>query len=186
MKQQHSSPGLAPETPAIVKPAIDDQDYRFVCLNNGLKALLIHDATADKAAAACDVRGPALLPSYELPRSGAAPRGQETAGPTIQGPQCRAVRCPCLPTVGRNVRGPLCCRRPWRRAIGQGRRVCPGWSAIMAAVPTAHSCLCFCIMYFSAHTIPDPQHPLSDILCIKMQCDSSCCFLCCGGGAHVV
>lgn len=42
----------------IVTPRVDDCLYRLVTLENGLKAVLVHDATCDKAAAACDV-GPA-------------------------------------------------------------------------------------------------------------------------------
>jgi hypothetical protein len=40
-----------------VKPAIDECHYRVVTLGNGLKALLVSDAQADKAAAAVDVSG---------------------------------------------------------------------------------------------------------------------------------
>ncbi|GAB4818102.1 hypothetical protein N2152v2_005148 [Parachlorella kessleri] len=35
-------------------PAVDDCHYRLITLDNGLKALLVHDEAADKAAAACD------------------------------------------------------------------------------------------------------------------------------------
>ena len=40
----------------VIKPAIDTLEYRIVVLENGLKALVIHDADTDKAAAAMDVR----------------------------------------------------------------------------------------------------------------------------------
>ncbi len=46
------SPGGAP----FQIPLVDDCSYRLITLENGLKALLVHDGTADKAAAACDVR----------------------------------------------------------------------------------------------------------------------------------
>ena len=38
-----------------IKSEIDKQHYRTISLENGLKALLIQDSTADKAAAAMDV-----------------------------------------------------------------------------------------------------------------------------------
>jgi hypothetical protein len=40
---------------AIQKSEQDDRDYRLIRLENGLHAMLIHDATADKAAASLDV-----------------------------------------------------------------------------------------------------------------------------------
>ncbi|WP_081869990.1 insulinase family protein [Endozoicomonas numazuensis] len=40
----------------VVKSPADDRDYRFVELDNGLKALLISDPDTDKAAAAVDVK----------------------------------------------------------------------------------------------------------------------------------
>lgn len=39
----------------LVKPRIDQQEYRLITLPNGLRALLVSDFEADKAAAACDV-----------------------------------------------------------------------------------------------------------------------------------
>ena len=39
----------------IRKNDVDKRDYRLIKLENGLQALLIHDPTADKAAAAMDV-----------------------------------------------------------------------------------------------------------------------------------
>lgn len=39
----------------IEKSQQDDRDYRIIRLDNGLEATLIHDATADKAAASLDV-----------------------------------------------------------------------------------------------------------------------------------
>lgn len=44
-----------PKLSGPVKPAIDECHYRVVTLENGLKALLVSDAQADKAAAAVDV-----------------------------------------------------------------------------------------------------------------------------------
>ena len=38
------------------KPQVDKLDYRFITLDNSLKALLICDVEADKAAASMDVR----------------------------------------------------------------------------------------------------------------------------------
>ena len=43
------------DAPPFAKPAIDDSCYRLVELPNGLRAVLVSDPTADKAAAACDV-----------------------------------------------------------------------------------------------------------------------------------
>ena len=40
---------------AIQKSEQDDRDYRLIRLENGLKAMLIHDSKADKAAASLDV-----------------------------------------------------------------------------------------------------------------------------------
>lgn len=51
----HSAPTLS-EGQALVVPRTDDCQYRRIVLSNGLVALLVHDASADKAAAACDVR----------------------------------------------------------------------------------------------------------------------------------
>jgi insulysin len=39
----------------IEKPDSDDRSYRLIKLENGLEALLIHDSTTDKAAAAMNV-----------------------------------------------------------------------------------------------------------------------------------
>ena len=45
-----------PQSPgSITLPIIDDHEYRLITLGNGLRALLVHDATAEKGAAACDV-----------------------------------------------------------------------------------------------------------------------------------
>lgn len=45
----------------VIKPAIDKLEYRIVVLENGPKALVIHDADTDKAAAAMDVRAPLII-----------------------------------------------------------------------------------------------------------------------------
>jgi insulysin len=42
-------------TKPIQKSQQDDRDYRLIRLENGLQAMLIHDAKADKAAASLDV-----------------------------------------------------------------------------------------------------------------------------------
>lgn len=39
----------------IIKPDLDTLEYAVVVLDNGLKAILVHDPEADKAAAALDV-----------------------------------------------------------------------------------------------------------------------------------
>lgn len=42
--------------PVIVTPSVDSRSYAHLSLPNGLEAVLVHDAEADKAAAALDVR----------------------------------------------------------------------------------------------------------------------------------
>ena len=42
-------------TKPIVRSQQDDREYRIIKLDNGLEATLVHDATADKAAASLDV-----------------------------------------------------------------------------------------------------------------------------------
>ncbi len=52
------SPGTAPHwvyTKPIQKSQQDDREYKLIGLENGLQAMLIHDANADKAAASLDV-----------------------------------------------------------------------------------------------------------------------------------
>lgn len=55
MFEQRSAPSGLSEGRELVLPAIDDCDYRLLTLDNGLRALLVHDPVAEKAAAACDV-----------------------------------------------------------------------------------------------------------------------------------
>lgn len=42
-------------TMPIHKSRQDDRDYRIIQLDNGLQAMLVHDAKADKAAASLDI-----------------------------------------------------------------------------------------------------------------------------------
>jgi len=52
------SPNVLPHwvyTQPIQKSQQDDREYRLIRLDNGLQAMLVHDATADKAAASLDV-----------------------------------------------------------------------------------------------------------------------------------
>lgn len=49
------SPPFSKFTKLVEKSANDDRDYRIIRLDNGLEALLVHDAKADKAAASLDV-----------------------------------------------------------------------------------------------------------------------------------
>lgn len=52
----------------IHKPIVDDRCYRLIKLGNGLKALLIHDPTADKSAAGLDVfAGASNDKTYQVP-----------------------------------------------------------------------------------------------------------------------
>ncbi|KAJ7580280.1 Metalloenzyme, LuxS/M16 peptidase-like protein [Mycena floridula] len=48
-------PPFSSFTKSIQKSQNDDREYRLIRLDNGLEALLIHDATAEKAAASLDV-----------------------------------------------------------------------------------------------------------------------------------
>ena len=56
------SPVLAP-----TKSSGDDRSYRYLVLPNGLQALLVHDAEADKASAAMDVGVGCWSDPNELP-----------------------------------------------------------------------------------------------------------------------
>lgn len=42
-------------TKPLEKPDLDKREYRVICLDNGLRAVLIHDEKTDKAAAAMNV-----------------------------------------------------------------------------------------------------------------------------------
>jgi len=55
---RHISPKVSPHwvySKPIQKSQQDDREYRLIQLDNGLQAMLVHDATADKAAASLDV-----------------------------------------------------------------------------------------------------------------------------------
>ena len=45
----------AGSTMGLVKPQVDTLDYRFLTLDNGLRAVLVHDGEADKAGCSLDV-----------------------------------------------------------------------------------------------------------------------------------
>lgn len=47
--------GLPNGNEELFKPLVDDSDYRFITLSNGLRCLLVSDPEADKAAASLDV-----------------------------------------------------------------------------------------------------------------------------------
>lgn len=56
--RRHISPKAPPYwvfTKPIQKSQQDDREYRLIRLDNGLQAMLVHDAKADKAAASLDV-----------------------------------------------------------------------------------------------------------------------------------
>lgn len=53
--QDNGSPSFSVFEGTVQKSEKDDRDYRLIKLENGLKAMLIHDPTADKAAASLDV-----------------------------------------------------------------------------------------------------------------------------------
>lgn len=50
-----SLPGYKTFMGSIEKPDVDRRDYRVIELENGLRAVVIHDPTADKAAACVSV-----------------------------------------------------------------------------------------------------------------------------------
>ncbi|KAJ7256509.1 Metalloenzyme, LuxS/M16 peptidase-like protein [Mycena haematopus] len=50
-----SAPPFSVFTKSLQKSAQDDREYRLIRLENGLEAMLVHDAKADKAAASLDV-----------------------------------------------------------------------------------------------------------------------------------
>lgn len=50
-----TKPAYSVFTKPIQKSQQDDRDYRLIRLENGLQAMLVHDARADKAAASLDV-----------------------------------------------------------------------------------------------------------------------------------
>ncbi|KAG9023196.1 Insulinase (Peptidase M16), partial [Serendipita sp. 407] len=52
---QGDLPGYSLYDRPIEKADLDERQYRIIKLNNGLQALLVHDATTDKAAASMDV-----------------------------------------------------------------------------------------------------------------------------------
>ena len=59
-------------TKPIQKSQQDDREYRLIRLDNGLQAMLVHDAKADKAAASLDVavghlHDPVSTHQYSLP-----------------------------------------------------------------------------------------------------------------------
>ncbi|MGI9275717.1 MAG: insulinase family protein [Endozoicomonas sp.] len=51
------------KSPLVIKSPVDTRDYRYVVMDNGLKALLISDPDSDKSAAAVDVK----VGSYQDP-----------------------------------------------------------------------------------------------------------------------
>jgi hypothetical protein len=66
-------PAFATFVKPISKSERDDRDYRVIRLENGLQAMLIHDAKADKAAASLDVavghlHDPVSIRSHHLRR----------------------------------------------------------------------------------------------------------------------
>lgn len=119
MALSHSTPGLAPAADGaeLVRPATDDLLYRFVTLPNGLHALLVSDATADKAAAAVDVSG----------RRERVLGGAVAAARALQGPPRAAVP---------HDRGAGRAGQPLHPPIALGRPPTPA-AAARALVPAA-------------------------------------------------
>lgn len=50
----------------IIKPKVDDREYRGILLNNGLRVMLISDKTTDKSAAALDVNVGSMFDPIKL------------------------------------------------------------------------------------------------------------------------
>lgn len=50
-----SAPPYSVYTTAVVKSDRDEREYRVIKLQNGLQAMLVHDAKAERAAASLDV-----------------------------------------------------------------------------------------------------------------------------------
>lgn len=67
VEQDNGAPPLYVFEGDIQKSEKDDRDYRLIRLENGLKAMLIHDATADKAAASLDVAVGHLYDPADMP-----------------------------------------------------------------------------------------------------------------------
>ncbi|KZT69510.1 LuxS/MPP-like metallohydrolase [Daedalea quercina L-15889] len=59
--------GYATLQEAIEKPDLDDRDYRVIELDNGLRAILVHDARAEKAAACLTVQVGAMFDPPDVP-----------------------------------------------------------------------------------------------------------------------
>ena len=59
---------------AIQKPDLDDRDYRLIELDNGLRALLVHDARTEKASACLMVQVGAMFDPVSLSSSPGASR----------------------------------------------------------------------------------------------------------------
>ncbi|KAI8809513.1 Metalloenzyme, LuxS/M16 peptidase-like protein [Cladochytrium replicatum] len=63
----HNKSYIATDTDAILRPDLDNRQYRHIVLENGLKALVISDLDTDKSAAAADVRVGHLCDPDEAP-----------------------------------------------------------------------------------------------------------------------
>ena len=50
-----------PKSVEVIKPSVDKLEYRAIKLDNGLRATLVSDVDADKAAAALDVSSSARI-----------------------------------------------------------------------------------------------------------------------------
>lgn len=93
---QNWHPRISPETAAhwvyakpIQKSQQDDREYRLIRLENGLQAMLIQDAKADKAAASLDVAVGHL--HDPVSNSGSTPTCDCVANSLLR-PTCRALR----------------------------------------------------------------------------------------------
>ena len=92
---QNWHPRISPETAAhwayakpIQKSQQDDREYRLIRLENGLQAMLIQDAKADKAAASLDV----AVGHLHDPVSNSGYPKSDCAANSLLRPTCRALR----------------------------------------------------------------------------------------------
>lgn len=78
------APDGAPKAPFLT-PRVDKHEYSLITLENGLKALLVRDSEADKAAAAMDVSP--WAPCRPDHPQGTVPRRMPLRGVRLHGPQ---------------------------------------------------------------------------------------------------
>lgn len=101
LRSQDENYGYAVLEDAIQKPDLDNRDYRSIELDNGLRALLVHDAGAEKAAACLTVQVGAMFDPVSLVSS--LPASDLTVGLAAR----RAGDCPLLRAPTTEGDGPV-------------------------------------------------------------------------------